>query len=187
MNRQQTCFLLSAFGLWRASCDGLAMHFTIWQNAPAARFFKVYKSPDKLPPLRGNAIFDKLLAISRSIFQETLPGGNVMINKTARLFAVSAALLWSGVAVAQSGSPTGSPTGMPGGSGSGAAGGAPAAPSVEAVLPASGNGFESVETTTTTTTTDTDILPTTGGAPLLMALTGALSVGGALLGLKKMR
>ena len=63
-----------------------------------------------------------------------------------------------------------------------------------------------VESTTTTTTTTTDVapvvegetvvqetavtettLPATGGAPLLMALAGALTAGGALFGLKKVR
>lgn len=109
-----------------------------------------------------------------------------MMNKTSRLLAVTTALLWSGVAMAQSTTPTGAP-GEPGSGGAPGAPGAAAAPAAEAVLPASGNGFETTETTVTTTTETTDTLPVTGGAPLLMALTGAMTAGGALLGLKKVR
>ncbi len=122
-----------------------------------------------------------------------------MINKTTRLLALSATLLWGGVALAQGSSPTGSPTGAP--SSSSSSSGAPssefssgtttaaagAAPSVEAVLPADGTGIMAADGMSVTTTTTTETLPHTGGAPLLMALSGALLASGALFGLKKVR
>ena len=53
----------------------------------------------------------------------------------------------------------------------------------EAVVPADGTGIETEGVTVSTE----ENLPATGGAPLLMALAGAMSVGGAMLGLKKVR
>jgi hypothetical protein len=108
-----------------------------------------------------------------------------MIIKITRMLALSGALLWSGVAMAQSGSPTGSPTGAPTGAPGGSeVAGAPGAPANEALLPAEGTGMVTEESTTITTEEN---LPATGGAPLLMALVGAMTAGGAMLGLKKMR
>jgi hypothetical protein len=104
-----------------------------------------------------------------------------MMNKLTRLIALSGALLWSGVAMAQSPSPSGSPTGSPS-SPEGGATTTTTTTTTEALLPADGAGMETGDVTVTT-----DTLPATGGAPLLMALTGALAVGGALLGLKKVR
>lgn len=115
-----------------------------------------------------------------------------MINKTTRLIALSTTLLWSGLAMAQSASPTsgssspgGSPTGMPTGmpSGSEAATTTTTTTTTEAIVPADGTGME-VEGAVISTD---ETLPATGGAPLLMALTGAMTVGGALFGLKKIR
>lgn len=110
-----------------------------------------------------------------------------MIIKITRMLALSGVLLWSGVAIAQSASPT---------SGSSSPGGSPGAPggsetgtttttttTTEAILPADGIGIETEGVTVTTE----ENLPATGGAPLLMALVGAMTAGGAMLGLKKMR
>ena len=116
-----------------------------------------------------------------------------MINKTTRLIALSTTLLWSGLAMAQSPSPSGSPTGMPTGSPTGSPTGMPGGSeaatttttttTTEAIVPADGTGME-VEGAVISTD---ETLPATGGAPLLMALTGAMTVGGALFGLKKIR
>ena len=111
-----------------------------------------------------------------------------MIIKITRMLALSGALLWSGVAMAQSASPT-SGSGSPGSSPTGAPGGSEAATTTttttttEAIMPADGTGIESEGVTVSTE----ENLPATGGAPLLMALVGAMTAGGAMLGLKKMR
>lgn len=105
-----------------------------------------------------------------------------MINKITRMLTLSGALLWSGVAMAQSGAPAGAPTGAPAG-GEGSSTTTTTTTTTEAIVPADGTGIEAEGVTVSTEET----LPATGGAPLLMALVGAMTVGGAMLGLKKVR
>ncbi|HEY0074110.1 MAG TPA: hypothetical protein VGB77_08420 [Abditibacteriaceae bacterium] len=108
-----------------------------------------------------------------------------MIIKITRMLALSGALLWSGVAMAQSGSPTGSPSGAPTGAPGGSEAGTTTTTTTttEAIMPADGTGIEAEGVAISTE----ENLPATGGAPLLMALVGAMTAGGAMLGLKKMR
>jgi hypothetical protein len=124
--------------------------------------------------LRSNAIFAKLPAI----FRETSQQENTNM-KTTKLLALSSALLWSATAFAQAPSSSSSETAATTTT-------TTTTSTVPAIVPTEGSGIVSDAETTTVETTDTT-LPATGGAPLLMALSGMLAVGGALIGLKKVR
>lgn len=106
-----------------------------------------------------------------------------MINKSTRLLALSTVMLWGGAAMAQEAVP--SPTGGSSTSTTTTTT-TTSAPGAEAVLPADGTGIQSEDSSVTVSTTE-ETLPRTGGAPLLMALSGAMTAGGALFGLRKVR
>lgn len=108
-----------------------------------------------------------------------------MITKSPRLLALGTVLLCSSVALAQTASPSPTGSGSSGSSSSGSETTTTTTTTIQAPIePPMGTGIVS---DTAMATIEGETLPATGGAPLLMALTGALVAGGALLGLKKVR